>query len=361
MLRIIHRSNRIKRAGGVGSSGALRAESGGKPRAKGLRRFRARSLPAFSARGLFILFAALSLLSAAAGEALLPRSLRVITEEAFAGDESLTRITVPEGTEEIRAGAFRGCAALEEITLPASLVRIDETAFEGCGSLKTVRAVCSTPACLWALEHGYAVLDALTGQRITPFIHDRRLREGDAPEDALQVVLVEYLGGSGATLSAHEKRFGVWEMLWETPALVGRNGIGKTREGDGRTPTGVFHLTTPFGILPDPGANMPYLQVSRRHYWCGTSGDPYYNRLVDEYESGRPCGAGDERLIDYAPYYNYCMFIDYNAEGVPGKGSCIFLHCKGQNTSTGGCVAVAQEKMVLLLRWALPGVLIVIR
>ena len=67
-----------------------------------------------------------------------------------------------------------------------------------------------------------------------------------------------------------------------------------------------------------------------------------------------------EHLIDYRGYYNYCMFIDYNAEGEPGKGSCIFLHCKVGN-STGGCVAIAQDRMADILRWALPGVMIVIR
>ncbi len=318
--------------------------------------------PAIFLRALFFAAAALLFLSAAgAEEARLPASLRAIDGEAFAGDTLITRIRVPEGVERIGAGAFRDCAALEEITLPVSLADIDETAFDGCVRLKTVRTVCSTPACQWALKRGYAVWDALTGQRITPFVHDKRLEDEDAAQDALQIVLVEYRGGSAAALSVHEKRFGVWEMLWETPAIVGRRGIGKTREGDGRTPTGVFNLTTPFGILPDPGANMPYLQVKARHYWCASSGDPYYNRLVDAEESGRPCTGSDERLIDYGPYYNYCMFIDYNAEGAPGKGSCIFLHCTGSNASTGGCVAVAEEKMVLILRWALPGVLIVIR
>ena len=85
--------------------------------------------------------------------------------------------------------------------------------------------------------------------------------------------------------------------------------------------TGTFNLTTPFGILSDPGSNMPYLEVTSQHYWCDDSSSPYYNQLVNVSITGRVSG---EHLISCSPNYNYCMFIDYNAEGAPGKGSFIF-------------------------------------
>lgn len=297
----------------------------------------------------------------AAAEITLPAGLLAVGEEAFAGDMAIQRVIVPEGTEEIGPGAFAGCANLEEVILPASLKRVDQTAFDGCGRLRAVYAQSYTPACQWALERGLTVLETGTGLPLTPYTHDMELSDEEAAETAVQIVLVKYLGGSRAALSVHEKRLGMWARLWETAAAVGSGGIGKTREGDMRTPAGAFHLTAPFGILPDPGARMPYLQVAERHYWCGTSGDPLYNQLVDEEESGRPRASGDEHLIRYRPQYNYCMFIDYNAGGEPGKGSCIFLHCTGGGSSTAGCVAVSQDRMIDILRWALPGVMIVIR
>lgn len=190
---------------------------------------------------------------------------------------------------------------------------------------------------------------------------DSKAAKLDAASTTDQIVLVEYTGGSKAVLSVHEKKDGVWTQLLETNAYVGKNGIDKTKEGDKRTPTGTFNLTTPFGIKADPGAQMAYTKVTKYHYWCGSSSSKYYNQLVDSRESGRECTKSDEHLIDYKGYYNYALFIDYNAEGVAGKGSCIFLHCKGSKKYTAGCVAISETNMMRILRWAKAGAKIVIQ
>lgn len=176
-----------------------------------------------------------------------------------------------------------------------------------------------------------------------------------------QIVLVDYKGGSNATLSIHEKRAGVWTELYSCDAYVGKNGIGKTKEGDNKTPVGTYNLTAPFGIKANPGANGAYTQVTKYHYWCGTSGSELYNQLVDMRVTGRKYTSSDEYLINYKGEYNYCMFIDYNAKGEAGKGSCIFLHCMGKKTSTAGCIAVPENVMKKIIQWAKPGVKIVIR
>ena len=183
----------------------------------------------------------------------------------------------------------------------------------------------------------------------------------DAATKADQIVLVEYTGGSSATLSMHEKINDIWVERLSTSAWVGRNGIGKTKEGDKKTPVGTYNLTTPFGIKDDPGAKMAYTKVTKYHYWCGASSSKYYNQLVDSRVTGRDYTSSDEHLIDYKGVYNYCMFIDYNAEGVAHKGSCIFLHCKGKNAYTAGCVAIDEGSMKQIIQWARPGIKIVIR
>jgi len=183
----------------------------------------------------------------------------------------------------------------------------------------------------------------------------------DCANSADQIVLVEYKGGSKATLSLHEKKSGIWKELYSCTAYLGANGIGKTREGDKKTPTGTFNLTQPFGIKADPGANTPYTKVSKYHYWCGTSGSEYYNQLVDTRKINRARTSSDEYLINYKGYYNYCMFIDYNKDGKAGKGSCIFLHCTGSKKSTAGCIAVPESVMKKIICWAEPGAKIVIK
>ena len=179
--------------------------------------------------------------------------------------------------------------------------------------------------------------------------------------EADQIVLVEYQGGSNAVVSFHEKIDGAWTQLYSTPGYVGANGIGKTREGDKKTPSGTYNLTTPFGIKADPGATLPYTQVTKYHYWCGTSSSKYYNQLVDSRVTGRAATSSDEKLINYTGYYNYCLFIDYNADGVAHKGSCIFLHCTGGKSYTAGCVAIPEAAMKQAVKWVRAGAKIVIQ
>ena len=185
--------------------------------------------------------------------------------------------------------------------------------------------------------------------------------ELDCANETDQIVLVDYTGGSKAVLSVHEKQDGVWTELASCDAYVGKKGIGKTKEGDKKTPTGTYNLTAPFGIKDDPGAQMAYLKVTKYHYWCGDSSSKYYNQLVDEREVSRKHKSSDEYLIKYKGAYNYCMFIDYNAEGTPNKGSCIFLHCTGKNKYTAGCVAIPEKMMKQIICWAREGTKIVIR
>ena len=200
----------------------------------------------------------------------------------------------------------------------------------------------------------------VTGEEENPVEQSKAARL-DCASQTDQIVLVEHQSGSRALLSIHEKQDGLWKELYSCTAYVGRNGIGKTREGDKRTPTGTFNLTTPFGIKADPGANMPYTQVTKYHYWCGTSGSEYYNQLIDTRVTNRQRTSADEYLISYVPQYNYCMFIDYNATGEAGKGSCIFLHCTGSNSYTAGCIAVPESVMKKIVQWAQPGAKIVIQ
>lgn len=196
---------------------------------------------------------------------------------------------------------------------------------------------------------------------LTVTVGSREANPFEGVGDATQVVLVEHSGGSNAVLSLHEKKDGAWQKLYECAAYVGKNGVGKEKEGDKKTPLGVYNLTTPFGIKDDPGAAMPYTKVTEYHYWCGDSSSQYYNKLMDERTCDRKHTSADEYLIDYVGEYNYAMFIDYNAAGVPHKGSCIFLHCTGKNKYTAGCVAIPEAAMKQVLQWARSGVKIMIR
>lgn len=54
------------------------------------------------------------------------------------GDDTITKVVLPEGVETIGSYAFANLTALEEIVLPSTLQKIQYNAFEGCTSLKKV-------------------------------------------------------------------------------------------------------------------------------------------------------------------------------------------------------------------------------
>ena len=58
-----------------------------------------------------------------------------------------------------------------------------------------------------------------------------------------------------------------------------------------------------------------------------------------------------EHIVDYMNEYQYCLNISYNADGTPGLGSAIFLHCFGPiKPYTGGCVAIPKDKMTTVMQ-----------
>ena len=179
----------------------------------------------------------------------------------------------------------------------------------------------------------------------------------DEAEDAKQLFIVSAYSADAtdAWISLHEKQSdGTWHMVMTTPGFLGRNGLGKTREGDGKTPTGVYHFNRAFGIADDPGCAIPYVKVDNDTYWSGDPRDGYhYNELVSLRDlPGLDLESGDsEHIVDYPYHYNYCLNISYNEECIPSLGSAIFLHCFGPaRPFTGGCVAIPEDHMRFVMQ-----------
>ncbi len=56
----------------------------------------------------------------------------------YVNGEALTRLTIPNGVDAIRAGAFQGCPTLKLVTIPEGVVTIGDNVFNGCGQLQKV-------------------------------------------------------------------------------------------------------------------------------------------------------------------------------------------------------------------------------
>ena len=195
--------------------------------------------------------------------------------------------------------------------------------------------------------------DSQPTQKNTPSIHWRKDTTGKYLNDdsVKQIITVQATEGSNAVIKLFEKTVEngktVWTETLDCPGIIGLNGLGKTKEGDNKTPIGDFGITTAFGIKENPGTVLPYLDVDEDTYCCGD--ENFYNQMIDISEHPHDCSDG-EHIIDYSPEYNYGIFIDYNKECTPGLGSGIFLHCTGANTYTGGCIAVSEKDMVTILK-----------
>ena len=167
-----------------------------------------------------------------------------------------------------------------------------------------------------------------------------------------QIVTVGQTTGTNAVLQLHEKQEnGSWICTLDVPAFIGQGGLGKTCEGDMRTPVGDFGFTQAFGVEADPGSLIPYTQCDETWFWNGDSSSDRYNQLVSTNEYTAFSMEESERIVDSPNAYLYALGIGYNEEGEAYKGSAIFLHCIPENSfGSSGCIIVSADAMVYLLQ-----------
>ena len=198
----------------------------------------------------------------------------------------------------------------------------------------------------------------LTGcQHHRPWEAFERCR-GTLPEASRQAVVVdrEEAAPSGMAIRLYERGAGGWQPLGAAiPAVAGRNGlapVGEKREGDGRTPSGVFALERGFGYEPF-ATRLPYIVLTPEMIWIDDARSDRYNTLAEKRDGE---GFSYEIMKRADDLYKYGIVVEYNTrEVVPGAGSAIFFHIwRSPATPTAGCVATAELDMVRILRWLDP-------
>ena len=177
--------------------------------------------------------------------------------------------------------------------------------------------------------------------------------------DSSQILLVRNVNPVlvDVQVIALEKRNGCWLSPF-TPidGVIGKKGFapsGEKREGDGRTPSGIFPLGTVFGYEPSFPTRMPYRQAAIDDIWVDDVRVDDYNRWV---KRGATRASSFERMRRDDELYKYGIVVEYNTNPVmKGYGSAIFFHLwKGKGKSTEGCVAMSEEDIVKILRWLDP-------
>lgn len=153
---------------------------------------------------------------------------------------------------------------------------------------------------------------------------------------------------------------------WTVPCVIGSGGLVPAhakREGDKRTPIGVFPLR--YGLY-DPvncpslrdGLSFPFVPMRDDMIWEEDAASPFYNRLLVADEGARP----DERITRRRAerLFDVVVPIGYNdAVAEPHRGSAIFIHAaRPDGSGTAGCVAVPREHLEELARRLEPGMVI---
>ena len=128
---------------------------------------------------------------------------------------------------------------------------------------------------------------------------------------------------------------------------IGRNGLTKNkREGDGKTPVGIFRFTEIF-YREDKISKLDFkikTNIIQKNYgWCDDPRHEMYNKLIK-----LPFIASAENLYRNDAIYDLLIVINYNMNPVvPFKGSAIFLHIAHEDLkSTEGCIALRRDDLL---------------
>ncbi|MGN1225057.1 MAG: L,D-transpeptidase [Ruminococcus sp.] len=155
--------------------------------------------------------------------------------------------------------------------------------------------------------------------------------------------------GSSCTVYGFSETGRNWATDFVTSGCVGKNGVSaESREGDYRTPKGLFPLGFAFGTENLTDLSIPYRQLNENCYWVDDPESEYYNQWQ---ETTNITWNSAEHLIDHDICYQYTVVVNYNMNpAVPYKGSAVFLHCARKSYTT-GCIAVPTADMRNILYW----------
>jgi len=151
------------------------------------------------------------------------------------------------------------------------------------------------------------------------------------------------------------------------PVVLGKNGLAWgvglhprdagtacKKEGDGKSPAGVFSIGTAFGFAPS--SEMRHLKVEYLplHGLIEAVDDPlslYYNCIVDRREV-IPDWHSSEKMSEES-LYALGLNVHHNFPNPQANGgSAIFLHIwRAQNSGTAGCTALSLENLNCVLSW----------
>ena len=190
----------------------------------------------------------------------------------------------------------------------------------------------------------------------------------------LLVVKAAHWNASSGQLERYERdEASAWHGVGAPVSVsLGRNGlawgrgrhpsgeVGPTKhEGDGRSPAGVYGLSTAFGAaeaLPEGAHAFPYRKATPNTYCVEDVRSPHYNELIEARRAGATVWQRWSPLLRADGLFRWGVVVSQNGpDVVVGAGSCVFLHLwRGSHLPTSGCTAMAADALEAILRWLDP-------
>lgn len=212
---------------------------------------------------------------------------------------------------------------------------------------------------------GKELVVSQSAEGLEAFLKRQKLELPPESGQALTVVAPMW-SSSGATLQRWERdpKEENWSPLGPgVPVRLGRAGLAagrgfsqpdgdaaRKKEGDKRSPAGVFRLGTAFGKSPYApyAGDYSYRQVKPGDYWVDEASSPLYNTW-QHLAGATPAPWSAEDLT----MYRLGLVVEHNTkQTVAGAGSAIFLHPWSAPTqATIGCTSMPTGRLLSILSW----------
>ena len=199
-------------------------------------------------------------------------------------------------------------------------------------------------------------------------------RPSPIPDDRTQLVTVvsDRWTDFRATLRRYEREPGdKWRQVGApVDAVLGREGYGWgrglhgngrpdgrpgpiKREGDGRSPAGVFEIGAAYGYAAARNdLSVPYVQATADLRCVDDPHSKHYNRIVSTADTEIDWKSA-ERMRRDDDLYVLALVVEHNTKTTwRVAGSCIFLHLwEGPDKGMSGCTAMSRDALEELAAW----------
>jgi L,D-peptidoglycan transpeptidase YkuD (ErfK/YbiS/YcfS/YnhG family) len=183
---------------------------------------------------------------------------------------------------------------------------------------------------------------------------------------AVVTVADDWNSTAGRMQVFERERGGPWRPVFDrpVPVLLGKGGLawgrgvyGQTekapyvkKEGDRRTPAGIFRIGKVLGYDPRLTVNTvyPYHQVGKWDAWPDDPANKYYNQHIVVDPKRVPNWFEAQKMRHNDEAYRFLIDIRHNSDPpVPGLGSATFFHTRrGPTRPTSGCTTMSREDLL---------------